>query len=104
MIKVPKFLIKMLMPLMSILTPTCEVVSQKISQSMDHPISLVGRLRVRIHLIGCELCARYERQLLAMHKMLESRSEELYEQDTGAKLSDEARQRIKREIHRNKPQ
>ena len=98
MVKLPKSMIKVLMPVMSIMTPTCEVVTQKISQSMDHPISLIDRLRTRLHLLGCELCARYEKQLHIMRKMLESQSDKLNEPEIGTKLSDEARQRINKEI------
>jgi hypothetical protein len=101
MIKMPKLLIKILMPVMERLTPTCEVATQKISQSMDQPLSLSDRIRVRLHLMGCELCARYEEQLLAIRKMIGLHSEEISKADSGIKLSETARQRIKKEIRRN---
>lgn len=99
--KMPKFLIKILMPVMSRLTPTCEVVTQKVSQSMDESLSLNDRIRVRLHLMGCELCARYEKQLLAMHKMLELHGEEISGTDSNISLSDTTRKKIKQEIQRH---
>lgn len=99
----PKFLIKILMPVMSRLTPTCEVVTQKISQSMDEPLSLNDRVHVRLHLMGCDLCARYEKQLLAMRKILGAHVREFDEPSVDVRLSDEARKRIKQEIDRNRP-
>lgn len=101
--KMPKFIIKILMPVMARLTPTCEVVSQKVSQSMDHPLPLGDRIRVRLHLLVCELCARYEKQLLAMRRMLESHLNEIEEPSSDVRLSDEARKRIKQELERNSP-
>jgi len=91
------------MPVMSRLTPTCQVVTRKVSQSMDGPLSLTDRIRVRLHLIGCELCARYEKQLLAMRKMLEAHAQEFDEPSAGVQLSDDARKRIKQELERNSP-
>lgn len=89
------------MPVMSRLTPTCEVVTQKVSQSMDEPLSMNDRIRVRLHLMGCELCARYEKQLLAMRKMMELHGEEISMSDPKNSLADAARQRIKQEIQRH---
>jgi hypothetical protein len=53
---------------------------------------------VRLHLLGCALCARYEKQLLAMRKMLEAHSQEINEALPEARLSAEARDRIKKKI------
>lgn len=100
MVRLPKFLIKLMMPVMSRLTPTCEVVSQKVSESMDHPLALSDRIRIRLHLMGCELCARYEKQLLAMRRMLELHADEI-SASPDVKLSDDARRRMKQELSRN---
>lgn len=100
--KLPRVLIKILMPVMSILTPTCEVVSQKLSYSMDKPLPLSDRIKIRLHLMVCELCTRYEKQLKAMRKMLDLHADEINQANENIKLSPEARARIKQTIDRSK--
>lgn len=79
------------------LTPTCEVISQKISRSIDEKISLKEKLQIKIHLLGCTLCERYRDQLLAIHKMMAKYSKDLEEElpDQTAGLSGEAAKRMK---------
>lgn len=101
MAKMPKFLIKLLMPLMNFLTPTCEVVSHKISESMDHKLPLMDRVRVRLHLMGCELCARYEKQLNTIHKMMADSLTESGSISSEDVLSSKARQRMKERLKHN---
>lgn len=100
MAKMPKFLIKILMPVMSRMTPTCEVVSHKISESLDHKLPLIDRMRIRLHLMGCELCARYEKQLHTIHQMMKQSMIDTQD-PTEDKLSSEARQRMKEKIRQN---
>ena len=42
---------------------TCKTVSQKVSEGMDRPLTAADRLRVRLHLLICPACRRFERQL-----------------------------------------
>jgi len=98
MLKLFNIIIKLLMPVMSRMTPACEIISQKISESMDHKISLSDRMRIRIHLLGCKLCRRYEKQLITMQKMMEKRANEINELPDGPKLSSDAKQRMKQNI------
>lgn len=51
-------------------TPSCEVISKKISESMDHSLSFPERLQIRVHILGCKFCERYRNQLLSIRKML----------------------------------
>lgn len=89
------------MPVMARLTPTCETVSHKVSESFDHPLSLYDRIRVRLHLLGCELCSRYEKQLQQIHRMIMQNIDEINKENTSQKLSEEARQRIKKKVKEN---
>ena len=89
------------MPVMSKMTPACEVISQKISESMDHKISLIDRIKIRIHLLGCKFCQRYEKQLITMQKMMENRANEADESHDGPKLSSDAKQRMIQNIKQN---
>ncbi len=75
----------------------CRDITRLISESMDHSLPLGKRLGVRIHLIMCKFCARYERQLVlireTVHRLVTA--EEKPEGAPGEPLSDEARERIK---------
>ena len=78
------------------MTPSCEVIGRKISESMDHQCSLRDRMIIKIHLFGCILCERYRRQLLAIEGILNRYAQEV-EAGPGIPemtLSREARARI----------
>lgn len=96
----PKFIIKILMPVMSKLTPSCEVVTHKISESMDHKISYRERMQIKIHLMGCKFCERYRDQLLTIQRMLQN----LDQSHADEHLTKEARIKIKRSIKDNLPE
>lgn len=104
MAKLKQKIIGAIMPAMEKLTPPCEIISQKISRSLDGEISLRDRIEIRIHTMGCALCKRYRQQLLAMRQMLEK-----YAQENGAadpeqktRLSEEARNRIHQAVKQEK--
>lgn len=90
----------LLMKIMNSLTPSCEVITHKISESLDRKLSLRERLGVRLHVMGCILCERYRRQMLALHTLLQKYATELNgELISDATLNPEARERIKTELH-----
>ncbi len=87
---------------MNKLTPTCDVITQKISESMDNKISLRNRLKIRLHLMFCNLCRRYQRQLMTMNTLFKLR---LHREDEdilpkGPTLTSEARERIKQNLRK----
>ena len=43
---------------------SCRDVTRRISESMDRTLPVGERIGVRLHLLICRFCARYERQLL----------------------------------------
>lgn len=96
-----KFLIKilknMLMMATGMITPTCEVISQKVSESLDHDIGFYDKVRIKIHHIGCEFCRRYEEQIEAVQKIVHGLAEkyEVELEEADIHLSDEAKTRIK---------
>ena len=94
-------MIKILMPLMDKFTPTCEVVTHRLSESMDHKLPLRVRLQVNLHLMFCKFCSRYRDQLLAIQKMLRNFDPSLSEEH----LSEVASTRIKNSLkdHNCKP-
>ncbi len=84
------------------MTPTCEVVAYKVSEAMDHKLSLWDRIRVNVHLMGCHLCNRYREQLLALRKMLHSYSDQIkaMENDSSIQLETKTKERIKERIYK----
>ena len=85
----------MLMMLLQKFTPSCDVITHKVSESLDRKLSLRERLQVSFHLMVCEFCTRYRDQLLAIHKTLERHT--LAEEPPASlgSLSEEAREKIK---------
>lgn len=75
----------------------CKDATQLISRSMDTSLPIVERIRLRLHLCICELCARYRRQLLLIRVTLRhlGAARERPEERAGETLSDDARERIK---------
>jgi len=49
---------------------SCKDVTRLISDSMDRSLPLGKRIGVRLHLMICRFCARYERQLLLIRETL----------------------------------
>lgn len=80
-------------------TPTCEVISKKISESMDHSLSPLERLQIRFHILGCKFCERYRNQLLSIRRMLLKLEEGAAEE----KLPDEIKIKMKCAIKEHLP-
>jgi hypothetical protein len=45
------------------LKPTCKEVHRLVSEGMDRDLSLVERSRVRLHLMVCQACTRFNGQM-----------------------------------------
>ena len=85
-----------MMMIIARITPSCEVIGRKISESMDHQCSLRDRMIIKIHLFGCVLCERYRRQLLAIQGIFNRYAQEMEAGPgiAGMSLGQEARERI----------
>jgi hypothetical protein len=79
---------------------SCKDVTQLISESMDRSLPLGKRIGVRIHLLMCRLCARYERQLLLIRETVRrlTAAEETPEGLFFGPLSEDARERIRQSL------
>lgn len=97
-----KHLMDFMMRVMNRITPNCDVITQKISESMDHKISLRNRLKIRLHVIFCKFCRRYQRQLKTMNTLFELRLQKEEENilPKGPTLTSEARERIKQNLRK----
>lgn len=65
----------------------CKENSQLVTLLLDRPLSWKDRLAMRIHLIVCENCARFARQMRMIHEWIRS-------EEGGGELSGLARARI----------
>lgn len=68
----------------------CRDVARIVSDSMDHPLPLTQKLKVRIHLAMCKYCARFAKQMHFLRKICQEQAEP----PSDAALPDEARHRI----------
>jgi hypothetical protein len=75
---------------------TCKDVTRLVSESMDRSLPLGKRIGVRLHLLICRFCARYERQLLLIRDTVRhlAATVEAPGETFGETLSKEARERI----------
>lgn len=74
----------------------CKEVTQLVSESLDRKLPFHQRVGIRIHLLMCNLCSRYERQLLFIRKV--SRAQKMHQEhiDPYKSLPPEAQIRIKK--------
>ena len=79
---------------------SCKDVTQLLSESMDHSLPLVKRTGVRLHLLMCRFCARYERQLLLIRETVRRivASGEKPGEPPGETLSEESKERIRKSL------
>ncbi len=88
---------KFVMKLIAMGTPSCEVITHKISESLDHPLSRKDRLMIRLHTYSCIFCARYRQQLLVLHEAM-NRYAVQYPQTEDIGLSEETKEQIKEKL------
>ncbi len=74
----------------------CQDVSKMVSRSMDVRLPLHHRLAVWMHLLICRYCALFRRQLIMLRKMSRHIDGDPAITACTDKLSDEARERIKK--------
>jgi len=79
---------------------SCKDVTRLLSDSMDHSLPLGKTIGVRLHLVICKFCARYERQLLLIRETARRlvAMEETPGESAGERLSGEARDRIRKSL------
>jgi len=81
-------------------TPPCREVVRLLSDGMERPLPFYKRIALRLHFLICTWCVRYHRQIEMIRAMLRSMEPGSPTGDpahrSGARLSDEARERLKR--------
>ncbi len=82
--------------LMDFLAGDCVTTSRTLSESFERSLSLVERLRLRMHLLGCLFCRRYRRQLQVLHRLAGFVDASVRSDgEQAASLSPDARERIR---------
>ena len=74
-------------------TPNCADMSRLASRSLEQPLSMRTRLKMRLHFLICAWCKRYFKQLTFLHEAA-PHFDEHAETLLNRGLSAEARQRI----------
>jgi len=79
-------------------TEDCKSVSPLFSYAMDRKLSLIERLRVRLHLYTCGACLNYISNLKFMREIFHAQEECLENDKLHTTLSPEAKERIKEKL------
>ncbi|PKO60345.1 MAG: anti-sigma factor [Betaproteobacteria bacterium HGW-Betaproteobacteria-17] len=79
---------------------TCKETSLLASRAMDERLPFADRLAMRMHLALCKNCARFNRQLQDMRRLL--RAETGADEAVAPGLTPEARQRIETEMQKKR--
>ena len=83
------------------ISPDCRETSRAQSEAFDHPLPLVTRVGVSLHLVLCKWCRQYGKQIRYLRGAAHKHEKELT--DAGSqKLSSDARERIKRRLLESK--
>jgi hypothetical protein len=77
----------------------CSEASRLISRSMDDPLPWGQRLGMRLHVLICRLCRRYQKQLIWIRKAMHRYSDRLVEETGTLHLDETARLRMKNALH-----
>ena len=75
-------------------TPTCPEVIRILSLGMDNKLSLLTRMKLRIHFLMCSFCERYVKQLKDMRDVAHEFPEKIGDV-SDATLPSEVKQRLK---------
>jgi len=76
---------------------SCKEASRLISQSLDRQLTMRERLSLRFHLLLCDMCTTFRRQL-GLIRVAVRRYKTHMENNESIRLSEEARVRISRSL------
>jgi hypothetical protein len=81
---------------------TCQDTSPLISEMMDHKVSFIRRLKIKIHLSLCKVCLYYKEQLELIRNLSKNLGREDFPANSDAALPEGAKQKLKKMIDSNK--
>jgi hypothetical protein len=78
--------------------PDCRATAPYISASLDRRLPLGEQVKLKLHLLACEMCVRYRKQLLFLREAARRQAQmaQTTEDPTAPRLSPEARERLKK--------
>ena len=76
----------------------CKAVTRMVSESLDRKLPFYQRMGIRMHLLMCKLCSRYQRQLLLLRETIRLQAASSEDIESAIVLPPGARERIKRSI------
>ncbi len=79
---------------------TCKETALLVSQSYDRRLTWRERLGVRLHLVFCDACTHFRRQMDFLHKAIRRFMQERGKVENEVKLPPRARERITRELEK----
>jgi hypothetical protein len=82
--------------------PTCQQTVETISQSMERPLLLGERFKLKLHLWICVWCQWYMEHLQVIRDASRTGAENAPDLMTSATLSNDARERIRRRLTNQK--
>jgi hypothetical protein len=88
---------KALARVIALLSPNCKEASRLQSQALDRKLPWGQRFGLQIHLLLCEWCRRYGKQIRLLRDGIHEHPDHLPE-PVGEKLSQNARERIKQKL------
>ena len=77
------------------LLPTCKQFVPILSESLDRKLPLYQKVLVKLHLKACPPCVRYLKQISFVREAAHQCGEKILQAEPTAKLSDDARERLK---------
>lgn len=77
---------------------TCKEVSKLISDSLERKLPLRQRISVHLHLMMCNMCRSYRRQILALRQLISRYADTDTTGYEGLRLPDDVRKRIKQKL------
>jgi hypothetical protein len=78
--------------------PACKEVVKLVTASMDGPLTLREWFVMKLHLYSCDSCINFLNQVKFIRFTLRHGEEGLDEQNSNVRLSDEARDRLKKGV------
>lgn len=78
--------------------PVCRELTPWMSERLDKPLPLGREIKLRLHIMICDWCKRYQEQLYALRQAVQTMAEPKDSAPDQPRLSDEARERIKQAL------
>lgn len=83
---------------LSLKSEECKTVAPLFSYSYDRKLSLIEKLRVRLHLYTCGACLNYVSNLKFMHEVFHAQEDLCENENIQTPLSPESKERIKERL------